>query len=209
MSWFELQEPLLTLTLRHASPELLPDLVVQVQAGGVEGAAEHYFRIKGSPFVYKANRQFYLDFLHPADHFRDRLLFRDRSEADLKILKVRRVGGKTEVLERSAAEWKSAPAAALRKTLLGLQVLAFEAIDSETIHLAGLDAPQADIEIEFTDGERARVSLGKEITGESDEEGRPRWIGIQGKDGILRPAILGAVGAAELAPMLDDSARSR
>lgn len=206
--FYGLTSPVLTLAIRRDANDVEPLTTIEVGEGVSPAGIEVFFRDRAHPFIYRSGYPFHLDFLKSPEFFRDRQPFRGQSPADVATLSVRWKDGKIKVFDPAkSSEWTEPNITALRSEVLSLDILNFEPPDPATIGVAGLLAPEAEISFTFKSNPKSfRLLFGKPIErqdGHEDAAARPRWIGIQGSDAVLRPAVLGSAGTTTIQKLLD------
>ena len=225
---YGLNQPVLSVHFQRANGK--PDRVLDIgESPGLNGK-QIFFRMQDSPFIYRAKGAFHADFIRPVDSFRDCHLLRGVEKKNVQVLRLAKPEGEEFLIRSADKTWNSLPVAELLAFLLNGEVLNFEPATPENIRLAGLETPEAEVGLEvLSSGESAsegrqtqkiRLLIGKEISGENTAplppgpsgklrpDGKPRWLGVQAEDGILRPAVLGGVQAEEFLRLLEGARKS-
>lgn len=178
-----------------------------------------YFRFQDDPFIYRARGVFFADFVRSLETFRNRHFLQGVEEQNFISLQLLREG--KIITEIRGEQWKESKNAELRRLLLDMVVLHFDSLENDTLRMAGLENSRNEIDFEYIpkEGEspqKMRILLGNSIvqiaptpnespsTASTRPDGKPRWLGIQGSDGVLRPAVLGGVPAEKLATLLKE-----
>ncbi len=220
-----LKAPVLTMTLFFSSADTLDSrITIEVGEGVGPDGIGNYFRYQGSPFLYRTDVAFHLYFLRSIDGFRDRMPYRMLDFDRVRVVRARLRSGATIEIRSNEAGFVGPPAASIRNFMKNLELISFEGAVPQVIKDAGLLNPEAELEVEFAStgpepAKKSRLLVGKEIDineaqvaqtpggstdGPSVAETKPRWVGIQTGDNVLRPAIIGAQPAGALNKLFDE-----